>query len=304
MGARVHKVKVGATIQETFAFQPRALRRAWAILLVAAASFVAGAALRKLRPGDPLVYYETFAISNLISVPVLSACFRVGLETERQGDAYFRLRAAGLRWSGFEWRVLAANLFNDVVKVLGVLAAVVAWKYSFEPIAHFAGDLTAFPTVRTSMAGWQAFLTSRSGALSMLVLVPMVLGVGYLAARLSLFPVVAAASRNLNPVKAWRLTRGSTFAVVSGVALVVFVYAVAFYLVYFAAYYGAWLIAYALWEAGVSAPMLGQARVLALVAICAAAIVPAVVYLPLLAGLKVSIYRSCTRDAYVSAVFA
>jgi len=288
-------VSISAALGASFAFAGPAWGRAWGVLLVTVwlAAMIQGVALARpdLWPlnlfGDLVLLAATTAATG--------ALFRIGVGPDHAGDPRFQLGPAGFNWGGLEWRVLGANVVVGVTFVVLAIFAIFIWAVVFGVSAATQGvSAEGLQAPAGSAAQMQAFLhiiAGPAGVVSIVVAIPLLVGLAFLWAKLSLFAVTAADTGGFNFGRAWSLTRGALRALIVSAIVIVIIQMVAG--------------ASAGFVAGVLAGLLGQGvdggRLWGGVAGQAAGVS---VNIPLFCGLQLFVYRSRRGEVSVAQTFA
>jgi hypothetical protein len=221
------------------------------------------------------------------------ALYRLRLAADHPGDLQYAPGPAGFRWGGLEWRVLGANIL--VAILLGVIAVVafILWAIVLGvTVGQNPALVQAFQS-GTDAEKAQAFyqlMLGPAGVLTAVILIPAIVGILYLSARLVVFAPVAADTGRFDIGRAWSMTRGVVGAILAAILVI--------YLVEFVI--GA-VIGFII---GVTAAATGNANAVQLWVGIIGQAISAAINVPLFAGLALYVYRAQRGDPNVAATFA
>ena len=209
-------IPIGPAIQASFSFIAVAWRRAWGVMLLLVWISAMAQAIEGLKPEWKAA--PTLGVLALLIVSTIAtgALYRIGLEADHPGDPAFAPSQFGLQWAGIEWRVLGANVLVGVILGILALAVFIIWgvglgiSYVGHPEALQA--INSAGTDQERMAASLALLAGPAGVVSVIVLLPGLVALIYLAIRLALFTLNTVDTRAYDFAKAWALTRGAVLS--------------------------------------------------------------------------------------------
>ncbi|MGH6972022.1 MAG: hypothetical protein ACREEQ_10470 [Caulobacteraceae bacterium] len=275
-------MRVREAVDESFAYFPLAWRGAWAIVGLVAAVAAAAYVVRAIHPG----YNAYFVLSYVAEIAAMTAgagaLYRIALERDHPGDPFFRCGPGGLRWGAVEWRLLPIEIVVYVVNLCVAAAYAPLLQLVFTAAARADGLNVVRASVAASAAlrsyHWIAFVAGPAGVAYVCVVTPIVLIGVFLYVRLSVLGIAVADLGMLGLRKAWSLTHG-IFWPIFGAEAILFGVAL---LARTTAYLAAVLLARADGHGAAAA---------ALWALAAQVAVSLMVLWPLVAGLRIYIYR-------------
>jgi len=275
------KVQVGAAIAASFRFVGEAWTKAWGVMLLLLWFTAVLQVVQVLKPTWSSVTLLGAIPTLFITTAATGALYRLRLESDHPGDPDFVAHSAGLQWGGLEWRVMGANILVGVI--LGALFILACFIFGIALGVTMQGDpadLQAFEhgTDAEKLAALGRLMLGVGGIVSALILIPSLLGLLYLAARLTVFTPLAADARSFDLGKAWSLSRGAVLALIVGTITIFLVELLANRL----------LVAVAGKDWGSAA----------------SEAVTAAINAPLFAGLVLYVYRAQRGDTAVAATFS
>ena len=218
-------VSVGAAIGASFRFLTVGWRRAWAVMLALVWLSAVLRAIQVERPEWVAVSFLGLIALLFVTTAATGALYRTELAADHGGDAAFAVGPAGLRWGSLEWRVLGANLVVGTIVFFALVVIIVIWAIVFGvSAAGQAADLQAVQAAQSDqdkMAAVIRLFSGPAGVISFVVLIPLLIGLSILAAKLALFAVTAADTGSFDFRRAWGFTRGALIALIATFGLIV-----------------------------------------------------------------------------------
>jgi len=287
------QVQIGGAIVASFRFIGEAWAKAWGVMLLLVWITAILEVIELLKPEWAFVPILGLFALLFANTATAGALYRLRFDGDHPGDNDYAAHAAGLQWGGLEWRVMGANLLVGLI--IGFLAFVAFFIWAIALGVMLQGspeDMQAIQNGGDSekMAALGHLMLGPGGVVSAIILIPSLVGLFYLGARLMLFTPFVADTRRFDMVKAWTLARGAIVALMVTMVVIVvadFIFG-ALLGVVFAVVFG---IAGHLDMAKHWSSALGQ--------VLSAAINP-----PLFAGLALYVYRLQRGDTAVAATFA
>ncbi|HZZ88973.1 MAG TPA: hypothetical protein VFE13_11645 [Caulobacteraceae bacterium] len=220
----MNKVTIGAALGQAFGFISEAWARAWGIMLATVVSTAVFQGYDAVHKGPGLVPFLGFVISVFVGTAVAGALYRLRLSADHPGDDAFAAHPAGAQWGALEWRVLGANLLVGLIIGLMAFITFIVWALilgvsigenpALMQAVRDGGDAEKMQALKTIMLG-------PAGVLTLVVVLPISLGIVYIAIRLSLFAVMAADTRRFDLRRAWELARGAMATLIVATVLLV-----------------------------------------------------------------------------------
>jgi hypothetical protein len=212
-------VQVGAAIAASFRFVGEAWTKAWGVMLLLLWFTAVLQVVQVLKPTWGSVSLLGVIPTLFITTAATGALYRLRLESDHPGDPDFAANAAGLQWGGLEWRVMGANILVGVI--LGALFVLACFMFGIVLGVTMQSDPADLQAVENGsdaekLAALGRLMLGVGGFVAALILIPSLLGLLYLGARLTVFTPLAADARAFDLGKAWTLSRGAVMALILG----------------------------------------------------------------------------------------
>jgi hypothetical protein len=286
------QVQIGGAIAASFRFIGEAWARAWGVMLLLVWVTAILEVIELLKPDWFLVPFLGLFVLLFANTAAAGALYRLRLEGDHPGDQDYAAHAAGLQWSGLEWRVMGANLLVGLIVGFLAFVALFIWAIALGVMLQGSpGDLQDLQSGDQSdkMVALGHLMLGPGGVVSAIILIPSVVGLFYLSARLMLFTPLVTDTRVFDFGRAWVIARGA-MVVLLVTLMVIFV---ADFVVGVAG--GIFIGAFALAVHGDEANQWGGA---------AGQVLSAAINPPLLAGLGLYVYRIQRGDTAIATTFA
>lgn len=275
------KMQVGAAIAASFRFVGEAWTKAWGVMLLLVWFTAVLQVVQVLKPTWGFVTLLGAIPALFITTAAAGALYRLRLESDHPGDPDFVAHTGGLQWGALEWRVMGANILVGVM--LGALFILACFIFGVVLGVTMQSDPADLQAVENGsdaekLAALGRLMGGVGGIVSALILIPSLLGLFYLAARLTVFTPLAADARSFDLGKAWALGRGAVLVLILGSLAI----------------YGLEFLVNRLLVA-VAGKDWGSA---------ASEVVSAAINVPLFAGLVLYVYRAQRGDTAVAATFS
>jgi hypothetical protein len=211
-------IPLGQAISRSFAFISVAWRNAWGAMLILVWLSAVLQMIEAMKPewtAAPLLGLIFLLAASTVAT---GALYRIGLEPDHAGDSAFALGPGGVQWGALEWRVLGANLLLGLALSVLFVVLFIIWGVGLG--VSMAGHPEALQAVTNAtsnedkLRAFGALMGGAAGVVTLVVLLPGLLAILYLAARLALFTLNAADTRSFDFGKAWTMTRGAVLALI------------------------------------------------------------------------------------------
>jgi hypothetical protein len=154
-----------------------------------------------------------------VSTMATGALYRLALQADHPGDPLYRPGPMGFQWSGFEWRILGANLLLGVIIGVAVVAVSLVWMLFLGIMltTHLIdpGVMNQMNAVADPWGKLAIFFGGVGGVINILLLLAAALAIIWLFARLLLLPIGAAETGRIDLGAAWALSRSSVWPIVT-----------------------------------------------------------------------------------------
>jgi hypothetical protein len=287
------KVTVGASIAQSFRYIGEGWRGAWGAMLLLVWLTAATQIIRVLKPEWALMGVVGPILTAAASTMAVGALYRLRFSQDHAGDGAYAVGPAGFQWGGLEWRVLGANILVGLIVGVILVVLLIVWAIGMGVAAVGNPELAqALQSGDQSekTAAVMRLMIGPGGIISAIILIPSIVGLVYLSARLSLVTTLAADTGRFDFGRAWSLTKGVTGAIV--VAMLVF---------YLAVVLAGALVGFVI---GIGATLGGHADAARQWGGAIGETLGSAVSAPLFAGLALYVYRSQRGDPNIAATFA
>jgi hypothetical protein len=283
------QVRIGGAIVASVRSIGEAWAKAWGVMLLLVGVTAILEVTELVKPEWFLVPFLGLFALLFANTAAVGALYRLRLDGDHPGDNDFAAHPAGLQWGGLEWRVMGANLLTGLIVGFLAFVALFVWAIALGVMLQGSPeDLQRMQSGEDSdkMAALAHLMLGPGGVVTAIILIPSLVGLLYLGARLMPFTPFVADTRSFDMAKAWTLARGAIAALMVTL-IVIFV--------------ADFVLSLALRAMFAVLGHLGVAKhwSSALDEVLSAAINP-----PLFAGLALYVYRIQRGDTAVAATFA